>query len=198
MTEEQLIEGILNGDQKHFKALVDNYQSLVINTCNSFLHDQNDAEDMTQEVFIEAFLSIHKFNHKSKLSTWLYRISVNKSLNFIRDNKKRRIIKSIGDFFSGEQNSELKTYHNDLNNSEFEDIQEQKIELLHRSIQALSRQQKIAFTLSKIDNLSYLQIAEVMNLSVSAVEGLIHRAKVNVQKKLINSFKAKPSSSDKE
>ena len=191
MTEKEIIAGILNGNQKYFKELVDKYQSLVLNTCNSFLHNKNNAEDITQEVFIEVFLSIHKFNREAKLSTWLYRISANKSLNFIRDNNKRKRFKSIESFFSDEQNTELQIPDNDSQYNDTDDIQDEKTELLHNSITALSKNQKIAFTLSKFENLSYVQIAEVMNLSLSSVEGLIHRAKRNVQKKVLNFYKKK-------
>ncbi len=86
MTEKQLIESIIKGNQASFKFIVDKYLPLVLNTCNSFLHNKQNAEDVTQEVFIEVFLSIHKFRKDAKLTTWLYRISVNKSLNFIREN----------------------------------------------------------------------------------------------------------------
>lgn len=191
MTDELLIQGILNGDQKYFKELVDKYQSLVLNTCNSFLHSKNDAEDITQEVFIEVFLSIHKFKGKAKLSTWLYRISANKSLNFIRDNKKRGLVKSIGNFFSGEQNTELQVPDDSSQYYNIEDKQDEKIELLHKSIIALAKNQRIAFTLNKFENLSYEQISEVMNLTLPSVEGLIHRAKINVQKKILNFYEKK-------
>ena len=191
MTDERLIDGISNGEQKYFQELVDKYQSLVLNTCNSFLHCKNDAEDITQEVFIEVFLSIHKFKSEAKLSTWLYRISVNKSLNFIRDNKRSRLVKSIGSFLPIERNTELQISDNSSQYSDIEDIQDERIELLHKSINTLSKNQKIAFTLSKFEKLSYVQISEVMNLSLSSVEGLIHRAKMNVQKKVLNFYKNK-------
>ena len=191
MTDAQLIEGILNREQKCFKELVDKYQLVVLNTCNSFLHDKNNAEDITQEVFIEVFLSINKFKSESKLSTWLYRIAVNKSLNFIRDNKKRSLIKSIENYFSGEQKSELQIPDNSSNYSDIDDSHTEKIELLHKTIDSLSDKQKTAFTLSKFEKLSYAQIAEVMDLSLSSVEGLIHRAKINLQKKILNYYKKK-------
>ena len=191
MTDERLIKGILNGEQKYFKELVDKFQPLVLNTCNSFLHCKKDAEDVAQEVFVEVFLSIHKFKKEAKLSTWLYRISANKSLNFIRDNKKRSLLKSIGNVFSIEQNGELQIPDKSSQYSDAEDIQDERVKLLHKSINALSKNQKIAFTLSKFENLSYVQIAEIMDLSVSSVEGLIHRAKLNVQKKVLSFYNKK-------
>ncbi len=191
MNDKELIEGILDNNQACFKILVDKYQSLVLNTCNSFLNNKTVAEDVTQEVFIEVFLSIHRFNNKAKLSTWLYRISVNKSLNYIRDNKKRSIVKNIENLFSNEQNSELQITDDNSRNSETTIIQEERIELLHKSINSLSKNQRIAFTLSKFEKLSYSEISKVMKLSLSSVEGLIHRAKRNVQKKILNYYRKK-------
>lgn len=191
MTDEQLIKGILSGEQKYFRELVDSYQLLVLNTCNSFLHDKINAEDIAQEVFIEVFLSIRTFKSEAKLSTWLYRISVNKSLNFIRDNKKRSIVKSIEGFFSGGHKTELQIPDHSSLYTDIDNAQNEKIDLLHKAIDLLSKKQKTAFTLSKFEKLSYVQIAEVMHLSLSSVEGLIHRAKNNVQKRILSYYKNK-------
>lgn len=186
MTDKELIEGIKKGNQSSFKILVDKYQSLVLNTCQSFLHNITIAEDITQEVFIEVFLSIHKFKNEAKLATWLYRISVNKSLNHIRDNKKRNLVRSIENYFTRKEIS-------DPENAIIEesDLQEERIQVLHQSINALSKNQKIAFTLSKFEDLSYLQISEVMHLSLSSVEGLIHRAKHKVQNRILGYYEKK-------
>lgn len=193
MTEEQLIEGILNKQEKYFEELVNRFQPLVLNTCNSFLHNRTDAEDITQEVFIEAFLSLHKFKKESKLSTWLYRIAVNKSLNFIRDNNKRKIIRRIEYFFGGEPNREMQLA--DIGDEYAGDLadEEEKMALLHRTVASLPNNQKVAFTLSKFDKLSYAEITEVMELSLASVEGLIHRAKKNVTKKILSHYKKKLS-----
>ncbi len=192
MTESQIIEGILQGDEEAFKELVDKYQSLVLNTCNSFLHNRQDAEDLTQEVFIEAFRSISKFHGKSSLSTWLYRISVNKSLNFIRDNKKRKIMTRIDNPFSGGNgDNRLEVEDPDPPYNDIEDTKNEKVELLHQSLASLPKNQKVAFTLSKFEDLSYKQISEIMGISLSSVEGLIHRAKRNMQKTILKHYQKK-------
>lgn len=192
MTEKQIIEGILQGDEEAFRELVDNYQPLVLNTCNGFLHNRQDAEDVAQEVFIEAYRSISKFREKSSLSTWLYRISVNKSLNYIRDNKKRKILRSIDNPASGsDKESGFQLEDPDPPYHDVDDTENEKIELLHRSIATLPKNQKVAFTLSKFENLSYKQISEIMDLSLPSVEGLIHRAKRNLEKKILKHYQKK-------
>ena len=73
-----MIETILKGDQRAFKLLVDTYQLMVVNTCYAFVHDRDEAEDIAQDVFVQVFESLGKFRFESKLSTWLYRIAVNR------------------------------------------------------------------------------------------------------------------------
>ncbi len=191
MTDKELINQIKNKKESAFKELIDKYQAMVLNTCYSFLHDKSNAEDITQEVFIEVYLSINKFNQKAKLSTWIYRIAVNKSLNFIRDNKKRNIIKSIENFFSEDKNKELQIADDTQSGLDKEMEHKKRLDLLHQAIGNLKRKQKIAFTLNKLENQSYEQVAEIMDLSIPAVEGLIHRAKLNVQKEILKILKKK-------
>lgn len=192
MTEKQIIEGILQRDEEAFKELVDNYQSLVLNTCNGFLHSRQDAEDLSQEVFIEAFRSISKFKGKSSLSTWLYRISVNKSLNYIRDNKKRQVMRSIDNPVPGEdKDNNIQVEDKDPPYNDIDETENEKVQILHQSIASLPKNQKVAFTLNKFENLSYKQISEIMEISLASVEGLIHRAKRNVRKNVLKHYQKK-------
>ncbi|NPA35556.1 MAG: RNA polymerase sigma factor [Chlorobi bacterium] len=189
MNDKELIQGIINKDEKYFKIFVDKYQSLVLNVCTSFLHCKSDAEDLTQEIFVEVFLSIHKFRNEAKLSTWLYRMAVNRSLNFIRNNKKRNIIKNIGSFFTGDDKKEIQIADPSYLYEDSDDVENERIELLHKAIDSLPEKQKIAFTLSKFDKLSYAEISEIMGITLAAVEGLIHRAKKNVAKKILSHYR---------
>lgn len=187
MSETELIEGVRNKDEAAFRMLVDRYQEIVLNTCNGFVHNADDAKDLTQEVFLKVYDSIGKFRGDAKLSTWIYRIAVNKSLNFIRANKKNRIIGDL-DSLVFLNNSALAVGHDsDKTDASLDQLRRSKI--LFAAINGLSKNQKIAFSLNKLDEISYNEIAEIMNISLPAVESLIHRAKLNLQKKLINYYK---------
>lgn len=189
MTDEELISGIIDGNQLYFKILVDKYQSLVLNACFHFTQNKDDAEDITQEVFIEVYQSVKKFNYQSKLSTWLYRIAVNKSLNFIRDNKKRTIFKSIENLFYKEEKYSVQIEDTTtIIEEEFDTIQKQRLNLLRNSIQLLPENQKTAFILHKYEEVSYQEIAVIMSTSLASVEGLIHRAKINIQKNILKNI----------
>jgi RNA polymerase sigma-70 factor (ECF subfamily) len=189
MTDSELIDRVKSGDQKAFKLVFDKYHAKVFNTCIGFLHNKSDADDITQDVFIEVYKSLNKFRGDSKLSTWIYRIAVNKSLNHIRDNKKSNWLNSIETLFAGTKSNEGEIKYASGDNPEiiFED--KEKAEMLHRAINSLPKNQKIAFTLNKYEDLSYKQISEVMDISLSSVESLIHRAKKNLQEKLLNYYK---------
>lgn len=191
MEDKELINKIRTDKKSGFKILVEKYQALVINTCYGFVHNRQDAEDVAQDVFIEVYRSIDKFRGESKLSTWLYRISVNKSLNHIRDNKKNSWFQSLDLLFEQEQNRTSVKEPQDSQNNMPDKISEntETGKYIYQAINSLPQNQKIAFTLSKYEDLSYKEIAGVMEISLSSVESLIFRAKKNLQKKLINFYK---------
>lgn len=89
MHGDDLINKLKQHDQEAFKFLVDQYRDKIVNTCLGLVHNPDDAQDVAQEVFMEAYRSIGNFRGDSKPGTWLYRIAVTRSLNFIRNNKKR-------------------------------------------------------------------------------------------------------------
>jgi len=184
MTDQELIEQLVSGSQSAFRHLVNKYQVLVFNTCMGFVGNRQSAEDLSQEVFIEIHRSINKFRGDAKLSTWLYRISVNKSLNHIRDQKKHNLVRSLERFFYGEKEEVLDIEDHIFGLADAPIEQQQHARELYRAVESLSDNQRIAFTLNKFDDLSYKKIAEVMDVSLSTVESLIHRAKKNLQKKL--------------
>jgi RNA polymerase sigma-70 factor, ECF subfamily len=189
MTDAELIQRLKDQDNTAFRQLVEKYQTLVFNTCYNLLRHAEDAEDITQEVFIEVFESIHQFRNESKLSTWLYRVAINKSFNLIRKNKRRSLVSSIENFFTGEKKSKLEVEDTSANDSPETIGYRERSGILQSAIDSLPENQRIAFSLNKYDELSYQQITEIMNLSLSSVESLIHRAKLNLQKKLVNYYK---------
>ena len=191
MNETEIIEKLQQGNEQAFKELVGNYQKLVVNTCFGMVHDKHDAEDIAQEVFIEVFRSIHKFRADAKLSTWLYRIAVNRSLNFIRDNKKRKWFQSFEDSVETKNRELQNIAATNSDQPEFQLENKQRAILLHEAIDSLPQNQKVAFTLSKYEELSYQEISDVMDLSVSSIESLLHRAKKNLQKKLYKCYEKK-------
>lgn len=191
MSEIEIIRKLQHGNEQAFREMVENYQKLVVNTCFGMVHNTEDAEDIAQEVFIEVFRSIQNFRADAKLSTWLYRIAVNRSLNFIRDNKKNKWFQSFDDSVQS-KNAQLQNITTrGTENPEIVMENNQRANLLHKVIDSLPNNQRVAFSLSKYEDLSYKEISEIMDLSISSVESVIHRAKKNLQKKLYKCYKKK-------
>lgn len=188
MNDKELIREIQGGASSAFKELVEQYQDLVVNTCYGFVHNHEDAEDIAQEVFIAVYKSVGSFREDAKLSSWLYRIAVNKSLNFIKANKRRKWISSIQTLLGSEEKPK-EFADTKASNPQADLEQQERVRILHRAIDSLAENQKIAFALSKYEGLSYKDIADVMGTTVSAVESLLNRAKNNLQKKLYNYYK---------
>ena len=191
MNESELIKGIQMADRLAFRTLVESYQKMVVNTCLGIVHNQSDAEDLAQDVFLEVFRNADQFRGDARLSTWLYRIAVNRSLNFVRANRRKRFWQSLEETFTGGRNHsrEISENRNDQPDNEIKD--QQRRDMLHKAIDNLPERQRIAFTLNKYEDLSYQQVAEIMELSVSSVESLIHRAKKNLQDQLYECYKKK-------
>jgi RNA polymerase sigma-70 factor (ECF subfamily) len=191
MNEAEIINKLKQGNELAFKELVENYRQMVVNTCFGLLHNTDDAEDVAQDVFIEVFRSVVNFRADSKISTWLYRIAVNRSLNFIRDNRKRKWFQSFSEVVESKKEMLNELSHQSADDPASELENNQRALILHEAIDSLPENQRVAFALNKYEDLAYKEISEVMNLSVSSVESLIHRAKKNLQKKLYNCYKNK-------
>mgnify|MGYP003434190047 CR=1 FL=1 len=92
MNQPELIAQLQQGDEQAFKKLVDEWQDMVYNTVLGIVQNADDADDITQEVFIQVYQSVSSFKGESKLSTWLYRITVTKSLDHLKRKKTKKPI----------------------------------------------------------------------------------------------------------
>ncbi|MCK5535527.1 MAG: RNA polymerase sigma factor [Bacteroidales bacterium] len=189
MDEKKLIIAIQSGSEKAFYELVDEYKNMVFHTCFGFLQNAEEAEDLAQEVFIEVFESIKKFNGKSKLSTWIYRIASNKSLDLIKYKNRKRRFASVMKVFGVDYEADAAPQLHDYNPQE-EIENDERAKILHWAINQLSENQQKAFILNKYDDMPYAEIAEMMEMSVSAIEALLHRAKKKLQVLLRDFYEA--------
>ena len=191
MSEWILIEQIKQGDEKAFKTIVDTWQDMVFNTALGITQNAEDAEDIAQEVFVQVYESVHSFKGESKFSTWLYRITVTKTMDHIRRKKRKKRFAFIQSIF-GEQNEIIHDPPDFHHPGVVLDKKETSAELF-RAIEQLPDNQKIAFTLNKLEGLNYQEVSEVMNTTIPSVESLLHRAKNNLKKLLENYYREKYS-----
>lgn len=184
MEEKELIKKIIEGDRTAFKELYDVFSSRVYNTTLGILQNKEDAEDVTQEVFVQVFRSLRNFKQQSSLSTWIYRITINKAFEFIRNKKRKKRFAIVKSIFANEETEEPVDF---LHPGILAENRERG-KILFRAIDKLSEKQKTAFILSKIENLSHREICDIMGLSLSSVESLIFRAKENLKKDLYDFY----------
>lgn len=182
MTEDELLSGLRNGEEPAFKELVNRFQDKVFNTALGLLQHHTEAEDIAQEVFIQVYRSVQQFKGDSLLSTWIYRITVTKSLGHLRSKKTKKRFGFLTNLF-GDDNKPIHEPR-DFDHPGVQQERKEDAALLFKMVDQLPENQRTAFILNKVEELSYREIADILNTSESAVDSLLQRAKQNLRKKL--------------
>lgn len=175
-----LLKQIASGDREAFRAIYAQFSSRVYNTALSYLQNEEDAEETTQDVFLEVYSSAEQFQERSSVSTWIYRITVNKCLDKLRYRKRKKRLGAMLRIF-GESGEVL----HDVPHFEHPGIELERKEsavILFEAIDQLPENQQTAYILTYIEELPGKEVAEVMKVSVKAVESSIQRAKANLRK----------------
>ena len=184
MTDQEIIRLILQGDKDKFRFLVENYQKMVFRTCMGFVHNKDDAEDLTQDVFLLAYKSLSRFKGEAAFSTWIYRIAVNLSLNKIRKSPGKIILDHLDSFLGTDKGNKNPFTVAETESPDNILISSEHSAWLKKALDSLPENQRTAIVLSKYDDLPQKEIAVIMNTSEGAVEALIQRAKKNLRDKL--------------
>ncbi|HLP12612.1 MAG TPA: RNA polymerase sigma factor [Flavobacteriales bacterium] len=184
MKDPELIQALRNKNQGAFRLLVDTWKNKVFNTCIGVLQHAEDAEEITQDVFIEVYHSVNKFDGRSTLATWIYRIAINKSLDKLRHNKSKKRSGLVQRFFNGSKMNDAP----DFVHPGVEMEQKELSVILFKAIDNLSENQKTAYVLHYVEGLPQREIAEIMKTTIGSVESLLMRAKGNLRKLLGNYY----------
>jgi len=163
------IQKVKAGDFQSFSAIASKYQNMVFTIVLKIIENREDAEDITQEIFIKVFKSIQQFREDSEFSTWLYRIAYNTTLSELR--KRKLFFTSIDDGFMAI--SESITEEN-------EEETEIKLQYLDKAVKRLPPDEVFLLTLHYMDGQSVENISRISNLTVSNVKVKLHR----IRKKL--------------
>ena len=183
MGDKELIIRLKKNDEIAFQVLVGLYSKKVYNTCIGMLQNMEDAEDVSQEIFITIHLNIVKFKEESSLSTWIYRISVNKCLEFLRKKNRKKRASNFRSIFSSDGVKAIEN-HSDFMHPGIQLENQERAKILFKAIDLLPENQRTAYILHKIEQLSYTEIAQILSLSLSAVESLLFRGKQNLKQHL--------------
>ena len=189
LKENEFIQELKLKSTKAYSQLLDDFQQKVFSTCISFVPNKEDAEDIAQEVFIEVFNSISKFKGDSKLSTWIYRITTNKCLEFIRKKNTKKRFAFLQSITGNAIPMDKTDYFTEINHPGILLENKELNTTLFKAINSLPESQSVVFTLHKIDGKSYQEVAEITDRSLSSVESVMFRAKKNLQSTLENYYK---------
>ncbi len=159
------------------------YKDMVFNLSLSYIQNIEEAEEITQDVFVAVYQSMDTFQEKSSINTWIYRITINKSLDYIKaKNRKKRLGVFASLFY--ENTNEVKYEQPSFNHPGVLLEQKESVEIIFNHINQLPDNQKTALILYKLEHQSLESIAAIMNISSKAAESLIQRAKANLAKKI--------------
>jgi len=182
MDDLDLMRRIAVGDSVALKILVERFQVKVLNFCARLLGSRQNAEDAAQEVFFQVYRSAASFRGDCLVSTWIYRIAVNRCHNFNRDNKKFQGLSAIPRVLQDKLRDGEAPGHSPGPESAW--IEEELKKLTRQAIASLPEKQKSMLVLHQYEGHSYKEIAEILDVSLSSVESGLHRAKINLQKRL--------------
>lgn len=182
--EESYIRSIALGDEAALEKLYKTYSSKVFNTIISYTKNEEDAEEVLQDVFVTIYNNASKFQFNSSVSTWIYRIAVNKSLDFLR---KKNSKKRSGVFTSLYAKDSSRILHEsvDFVHPGVQMENQENARYLFKAIDTLSENQKTAFILTQVEGLPQKEVAEIMKITRKSVESLLQRAKANLRTELI-------------
>lgn len=170
LSDEELVKQIVaDNDPMLFGKLYDRYAKMVYNKCYGFARSEDEAEDLTQDVFLQLFIKLRTFKEKSKFSTWLYSFTYNFCVNYVNRNKQRK----IRDKSVQVENSE----HKLTVEVPDESLYEMKADKLKKALEQISPEDKSILLLKYQDGASIKEMVVLMEIGESAVKMRLKRAK---------------------
>jgi RNA polymerase sigma factor (sigma-70 family) len=162
LSETEFITQLKNQTRASYNKLIDDFQQKVFATCISFVPNREDAEDIAQEVFVEVFNSISNFKGQSRLSTWIYKITTNKCLEFIRKRNTKKRFAFLQSLWGYNFEIDKTNFFTEMSHPGIILENKETSETLFYAINQLPEAQKTVFTLHKVDGKSYQEISEII------------------------------------
>ena len=175
----QVIEKVLAGDVNAFSILVDQYKKLVAHIVFRMIYNQTDREDLCQDVFLKIYQNLSHFRADSKLSTWIGKITYNHCLNYI--NRKKNTVMDQ----SSQEWDEIATENPD---PAWKTEQDDRDKRIRAEIEKLPVQYRAILTLYHLEDMSYCEIGEVMNLPEGTVKSYLYRARQQLKEELRHKY----------
>ena len=169
--DDEIIKDCLAGNTEAFRLLVDKYHIRIINACNKYTQNINEAEDLAQEVFLKAYQNLKTFKFDSKFYSWIYRIAVNTSLNYLNSKEKRKEKETISD------ESCLTNISNIGENPIDYYRMEELTSRIEPMLNVLSEDLRQILILFEVKNKTYEQISNELKMPIGTVRSRLHRAR---------------------
>jgi len=174
--EEEIIFRIVNGDLAAFKILVTQYEKLVSHMVGRLVQNREDAQDVSQEVFIKVYRHLHTFRFQSKLSTWIAQIAYVSAINHLKKNsRKNSLTDDITDF---------EHCYKTMENPETILLKKSHSEFINQQIALLPVQFRTVLTLFHLNEFSYLEIEEITGMPEGTIKSYLFRARKLLKEKL--------------
>ncbi len=181
VSDEELLKKVKNGDVDAFEEIIAKYEKKVFSLIYNMLKNDNDIEDIAQEVFVKVYKNIGKFHGNSSLYTWIYRITTNLCLDYIKKQKSVIYIDEKIQTDDGEVDFQLPSEEK-LQDELYEEKElKQKLE---KSIAKLPDKQRVMIVLRDIKGLSYEEISEILEIKLGTVKSQINRARLKLKELL--------------
>lgn len=195
--EAALADAFARGEEAAFRVLVDGYGGRVLNTCLGMLRCVEDAEDLTQEVFVQVYERRRQFRGEARLSTWIYRITVNLCLAHLRKVRRQKRFAFLSSLWSDDGAALRHDVADYVHPGVLAEWREDAV-LLFRALDHLPDKQRAAFVLAYVEELPQADVAATMETSVGAVESLLQRAKQRLRQILGPHFSERTTARAKE
>ena len=187
MDEKEIIEKVKKGETKYFAEIINKYKKVVFGHAYNFLRNKEEAEDASQEIFVSIFNNLKKFRGDAKISTWIYRITVNTCKNRLKQLQRLRgrMTEEIYEPGAEEKPSLVDRIKEKEEKEPDKSFASDEIKnTVYKRIDELTPEQRQVITMRDVDGLSYDDMARVLKISVSAVKSNLFRSRENLLEKL--------------
>lgn len=180
LDENALLDALRKGEEVAYQQLISQFRGMVQSLIFKMVQDEEEAKDLSQDVFVQVWESIGGFKGQSSIKTWIYSIAVRKSLNYLRSRKMRQFFR-LGDF----KTEWVLNKSRSLMPDGYQVMKSKDTEyMIASAVEKLPPNQKAAFVLSKSQGFSDAETAVILGTTVGAVESLLVRAKKNLKVEL--------------
>jgi RNA polymerase sigma-70 factor (ECF subfamily) len=184
-TDEALMARVAHGRHDAFEVLLTRYEGAVTTFCYSFVRDFSLAEDLAQETFLRVFRSAKRYRPQAKFSTWLYKIAANLCINALKKGKLRQALSLDAPVGMDEDGAKILEKFAGDDPQPVNEVQNRELQgIIRAAIDRLPEEQRTTLIMVEYHHLSYKEIADILDVTVSAIKMRIKRARENLRETL--------------